>query len=196
MSLGETVVAAVSPHPAVRQIELVGSRAEGRETPWSDWDFGVRASDFAAVADALPQLLAPLEPLVQQWDRLSSEQCWMLILPGPAKVDLIFPEEAHAKKGPWRPAAATHPRIDDHFWDRMLWLRGKEAAGKSELVGTELQKLFGHLLAPLGAGRAPASIADAVAVYRAGRDRAERSLGTVVSRRVELAVAPALENGR
>ncbi len=133
MGLDGAVVAAVSPHPAVRRIELVGSRAEGRATRWSDWDFGVHTNDFAAAAEALPQLLAPLEPLVQQWDRLSSEQCWMLILPGPVKVDLIFPEEPHAREEPWRVAADTLAGIDDHFWDWMLWLRGKEAAGKSDL---------------------------------------------------------------
>ena len=56
----------------------------------------------------------------------------------------------------------------------------------------ELEKLFVHLLAPLGAERAPSSIAEAVAWYRAGRDRAERRFGTAVSRRLEQAVAPAL----
>jgi len=188
--------AAVSPHPAVRHIELVGSRAEGRATRWSDWDFGVQTSDFAALAEALPELLIPLEPLVQQWDRLSSEQCWMLILSGPVKVDLIFPEVTHAKEEPWKAGADTLAGIDDHFWDWMLWLRGKEAAGKSDLVATELDKLFGHLLAPLGAERVPLSVADAVTVYRAARDRAERRFDTVVSRRVELEVAPALANGR
>jgi predicted nucleotidyltransferase len=195
VSLDEAVVAAVSPHPAVRRIELVGSRAEGRATRWSDWDFGVQTSDFAVLAEALPELLAPLKPLVQQWDRLSSEQCWMLILSGPVKVDLIFREEAHVKEGPWRVEPETLPGIDDHFWDWMLWLRSKEAAGKDDLVAAELDKLFGHLLVPLGAERAPSSVSDAVAVYRAARDRAERRFGTAVSRRVELEVAPALANG-
>jgi len=67
----------------VRSIELVGSRATGEARPESDWDFRVEARDFDAVAAALPALLAPLEPLAQQWDRLSDEQCWMLILRGP-----------------------------------------------------------------------------------------------------------------
>ena len=196
MDLGEAVVAAVSPHPAVRRIELVGSRAEGRETEWSDWDFGVRTSDFPALSEALPGLLAPLEPLAQLWDPLSTEQCWMLILQGPVKIDLIFPEEPHVKEGPWTVGADTLAAIDDHFWDWMLWLKGKEAGGKTEFVATELEKLFGHLLEPLGAAQAPSSIADAVAAYRAGRDRAERRFGRAVSRRLELAVAPALLDGR
>jgi predicted nucleotidyltransferase len=194
MSLAETVVSAVSPHPAIASIELVGSRAEGRATRWSDWDFVVRAHDFAAVADALPALLRPLEPLVQQWDRLSDQYCWMLILRGPEKVDLIFPDEPYGKEGPWRPGPDTLAGIDDHFWDWMLWLRGKEAAGKEELVASELEKLFGHLLARLGVDAPPSSIAEAVESYLAARDRAERRFGRAVSRAVELAVAPSLRS--
>jgi hypothetical protein len=192
MNIAETVVAAVSPHPAVERIELVGSRAEGRATRWSDWDFGVRARDFAAVAVALPGLLAPLEPLVAQWDRLSEHRCWMLILRGPVKVDLIFSAEPHEKEPPWEPGPDTLGGIDDHFWDWLLWLRSKEAGGKDELVAAELQKLFGHLLAPLGVEAPPASVAGAVESYRAARDRAERLFEVTVSRELENAVAPAL----
>jgi predicted nucleotidyltransferase len=192
MNLAEAVVAAVSPHPAVASIELVGSRAEGRATALSDWDFGVRARDFAALSSALPELLAPLEPLVQQWDRLGDEYCWMLILRGPEKLDLIFPDEPHENEGPWVPGPDTLAGIDDHFWDWMLWLRGKEAAGKEEQVATEFEKLLGHLLGPLGVEERPSSIGEAVAAYRSGRDRAERRFGVTVSRKVENAVAPAL----
>ena len=192
MNIAETVVAAVSAHPAVERIELVGSRAEGRATRWSDWDFGVRARDFAAVAGALPGLLAPLEPLVAQWDRLSEHRCWMLILRGPVKVDLIFSEEPHEKEPPWEPGPDTLGGIDDHFWDWLLWLRSKEAGGKDELVAAELQKLFGHLLAPLGVEAPPASVPEAVESYRAARDRAERLFEVTVSRELENAVAPAL----
>jgi hypothetical protein len=176
----------------VRRIELVGSRAEGRATAWSDWDFGVHAHDFSALSEALPGLLAPLDPLVQQWDRLSTEWCWMLILEGPAKVDLIFPDEPHAKEPAWVPATDNLEEIDDHFWDWMLWLRGKEAADKDEVVAAELEKLFGHLLGPLGAERQPASVAEAVDAYRAARGRAERRFGVAVPRHVERAVAPAV----
>jgi predicted nucleotidyltransferase len=194
MNLAEAVVSAVSAHPAVASIELVGSRAEGRATKWSDWDFAVRARDFDAVAEALPRLVEPLEPLVQQWDRLSDQYCWMLILRGPVKVDLIFPDEPHDKEGPWRPGPDTLAGIDDHFWDWMLWLRGKEAAAKDELVASELEKLFGHLLAPLGVEAPPSSIAEAVESYLAARDRAERRFGRVVRRDVEQAVAPSLRS--
>ena len=195
MDIGEAVVAAVARHPGVVRIKLVGSRAEGCATRWSDWDFGVWTSDFGAVSAALPELLAPVEPLFQQWDRLGEEYCWMLLLAGPVKVDLIFSDEPHAKEPPWSLEPDTLEGIDGHFWDWMLWLRGKEAAGKSELVAVELGKLFEHLLAPLGVERPPSSIAEAVASYRAERGRAERRFGVAVSSEVELAVAPALANG-
>ena len=175
------------------RIELGGSRAEGRATRWSDWDFLVEAEDFAALSAALPGLLAPLDPLVQQWDRLSSEWCWMLILRDPVKVDLIFPDEPHEPEAPWEPSAATLGAIDDHFWDWMLWLRGKEAAGKRDVVEAELAKLFAHLLGPLGAERRPASIAAAVSAYREARDHAEQRFGIALRRDVEAAVMPALD---
>lgn len=137
-------------------------------------------------------MLAPLEPLAEQWDRLSDTWCWMLVLRGPVKVDLIFPEEPHEKEGPWVAGPETLAGIDGHFWDWMLWLRGKEVAGKEELVAGELEKLHGHLLGPLGAQATPSSVADAVVKYRAGRDRAEARFGRTVSRELERAVAPSL----
>jgi hypothetical protein len=182
----------VSAHPAARSIRLVGSRADGRATELSDWDFLVEADDFPALAEALPGLLSRLDPLVQQWDRLSAEYCWMLILRGPTKVDLIFPDEPHANEPPWEPNRGNLDAIDAHFWDWMLWLGGKEAGGKTEIVRAELDKLYDHLLAPLGASRRPCSIGEAVSAYQAARDRAERRFGVVVRREVEASVAPAL----
>jgi hypothetical protein len=72
----------------------------------------------------------------------------------------------------------------------MLWLRGKEASGKTELIANELDKLFDHLLAPLGVKRRPSSITDAIASYRDARDHAEQQFG-VTARDLEAAVAPA-----
>ncbi len=176
----------------MRRIELGGSRAEGGATEWSDWDFLVEAGDFDALADALPPLLAPLDPVVQQWDRLSPTWCWMLILRGPVKVDLIFPDEPHVLEPPWEPSADNLGAIDDHFWDWIIWLKGKEAAGKREQVDAELDKLFQHLLGPLGAERLPASVPEAVESYQAARSQAERRFGMAVPRDVEAVVAPAL----
>ena len=181
----------VSAHPAVRRIRLVGSQAEGRANEFSDWDFCVDVDDFGAAVGALPQLLAPLEPLAQQWDRLSPEWCWMLILRGPAKVDLIFPDEPHDNEPPWEPNGANLDAIDAHFWDWMLWLRSKHASGNLELVAGELEKLFDHLLLPLGVGRRPMSIAEAITQYRDARDDAEKRFGVAVARELEQAVSPA-----
>ena len=176
----------------MRRIELVGSRATGQARADSDWDFRVEARDFGAVAAALPELLAPLEPLAEQWDRLSDEQCWMLILRGPVKVDLIFPEEPHVHEPPWAPSAENLDAIDAHLWDWLLWLRGKESGGKDELVAAELEKLFVHLLRPLGVERVPSSVADAVELYLPARDAAAARLGCTVSRELEAEVARAL----
>jgi hypothetical protein len=188
----ESIIRLVVHHPAVRSIELVGSRATGQARPDSDWDFRVEVLDFASVAAALPELLAPLEPLASQWDRLSDEQCWMAILRGPVKVDLIFPAEPHVHEPPWVPSADNLEAIDAHLWDWLLWLRGKEASGQGDLAAAELEKLFVHLLRPLGVDRAPRSVADAVELYRPARDAVAARLGGVVSPVLEAEVARAL----
>jgi hypothetical protein len=120
----------------------------------------------------------------------------MLIVAGPAKIDLIFAEEPHTEEPPWEPKGENLDAIDAHFWDWMLWLKAKEASGKLELVDTELDKLFGHLLAPLQVQRRPSSIAEAVAAYRAARRRAERRFGVAVGRELEAVVAPAVGEDR
>jgi hypothetical protein len=147
----------------VRSIELVGSRATGEARPESDWDFRVEARDFDAVAAALPALLAPLEPLAQQ-------------------------EEPHVREPPWVPSAENLGAIDAHLWDWLLWLRSKG----DDLVAAELEKLFVHLLRPLGVERVPTSVADAVELYRPARDAAAARLGCVVPLALEAEVARAL----
>jgi len=184
VDVAERVIQTIQPH--VRSIALVGSRAEGRATDLSDWDFRVETDDFEALAPTLPELVVPLNPLARQWDRLSREQCFMLILHGPVKVDLIFPDEAHTDEPPWRPSRDNLAAIDAHFWDWILWLRSKEA----ERVVVELEKLSEHLLRPLGADHPPSSIAEAVESYRAARSRAQRELGVSVPRDLETEVAP------
>jgi hypothetical protein len=196
MELSERIIRAVAPHPAVRSIKLVGSRAEGRAHEHSDWDFLVEANDFAGVARALPRFLAPLDPLVQQWDRLSPEWCWMMILRGPAKVDLIFPDQPHTNEPPWTPSPKNLAGIDAHFWDWMLWLRSKEASSKAELIAGELEKLYDHLLAPLGVEHRPPTLPDALDLYRAARDHAEQCFGTKVDRELETAVASSFSDLR
>lgn len=186
------VTAALLAHPQVTGVELIGSRARGEATPRSDWDFHVGVTDFAAVAADLPGLAAPLAPLGQLWDPLSSRQVYALILAGPVKVDLLF-DEPHEHEPPWRPSAETLPAIDTHFWDWTLWLAGKAYAGRDELVDAELTKLSGHLLRPLGVDQVPGTVGEAVRRYRTARDRLEAAYGVDVSRRLDDAVTPVIE---
>jgi hypothetical protein len=171
-------------HPAVAEVSLTGSRGRGDAGPLSDWDFEVETRNFRAVAEALPALVAPLEPLAQQWDRLSPHACYMLMLRGIGKVDLIF-EEPWESSPPWEASAETLPGIDDHFWDWTIWLAAKDQAGKRELVAAELTKMHEHLLGPLGVASVPSTIAHAVGAYTAARAGAEERLGLAVPRAVE-----------
>jgi len=138
----------------------------------------------------LPRLVAPLRPVVAQWDRLSRTWCYMLILSGPAKVDLIF-SQPHAALPPWRVNASTLRGIDDHFWDWMLWLRSKQAAGRQGLVAAELGKPHEHLLGPMGVMPAPTTLDLAVTGYRTARDEWESQLGMRVPRAAEETVIQA-----
>jgi hypothetical protein len=181
-------------HPAVGSVSLTGSRARGDAIELSDWDFAVETSDFPAVARALPELVAPLEPLAQQWDRLSPHACYMLMLRGIGKVDLIL-DEPWESSPPWTVSAETLGGIDDHFWDWTIWLAAKDRAGKQEFVEAELRKMHGHLLVPLGVKGVPARIADAVDVYTAAQAEAEKRLAMTVPRVVEDEVRRLLSAG-
>lgn len=190
--LAASVKAALLPHPHVRTVELVGSRATGSPTRLSDWDFEVMTDGFDAVARELPAMVAELEPLAQQWDRISEYPCYMLMLTGPVKVDLIFPGEPYESLPPWTVSAETLEGIDRHFWDWILWLASKREKGRDEVVRRELAKMSVHLLRPLGVDRVPGSIEDALDSYRFARDEREREFGLEVSRRLEREVLHAL----
>ena len=166
-------------------VTLIGSRAEGTATDSSDWDFAVEVDDFRAVDGALPSRLASLEPLAQQWDPLSEHWCYMLMLAGPTKVDLLFLAEPHQVEPPWVVSGETLEPIDRHFWDWFLWLSSKVAAGKSELVSAELDKMWRHLLGPLGIEEPPSTLDTALSSYLPARQAAEAELGVEVPRRLE-----------
>jgi predicted nucleotidyltransferase len=51
--LEEPIVSLLGRHRAVRSVELVGSRARGRGTERSDWDFRVESDNFDALASEL-----------------------------------------------------------------------------------------------------------------------------------------------
>jgi len=59
----------IAAHPAVKSVTFAGSRSRGTHDEPSDWDFAVDASDFEALAPDLPTLVAPLDPLGQQWNQ-------------------------------------------------------------------------------------------------------------------------------
>ena len=185
---------ALTGRPHVRGVELVGSRASGTSSPLSDWDFAVVTDAFGAVARDLPAAVSELEPIAQQWDRISDYPCYMLMLTGPVKVDLIFPGEPYASLPPWTVSAETLDGIDQHVWDWVLWLASKREKGEDELVRRELAKMFDHLLGPMGADEVPGSIPDAVGAYRRLRDRREREFGVRVTRVREAEVLPVVSD--
>jgi hypothetical protein len=186
-----SVRAALLRHASIASVRLVGSRAAGTPVPLSDWDFRIETEDFDRVAADLPALVAVLDPLAEQWDRLNETWCYMLMLAGPAKVDLIF-DVPHRDESPWTVTAATLSGIDRHFWDWILWLASKSQAGKHALVRSELDKMTRHLLLPLGVDRVPDSIPEAIGCYRAARDEATTRSAATVSRRLEREVMPAV----
>lgn len=182
--VAEQVISALSIHSSIDSVVLVGSRQRVEPSELSDWDFKVETRDFRSLAGALPTLVAPLEPLAQQWDRLSAEQCYMLMLPGAVKVDLIF-DEPHVPEPPWEVSAKTLKGIDGHFWDWIIWLVSKDMAGRRELVVTELRRMHEHLLGPLGVVPVPSSVKLAVVSYIPALRDAEVRLAVQVPRDVE-----------
>jgi hypothetical protein len=192
VDLGTGIPKLLRRHPSVRHVELVGSRARGAPTALSDWDFGVETDDLAALKPALPGLVAPLEPLAEQWDPLGEPPSYMLVVRGPVKIDLIFFQETVPHRPPWRVGPDTLVALDAHFWDWILWLAAKRARGREELVRDELKKMHGFLLGPLGVDAAPATIEEAAGAYLSVSGEAERRLGMEVPRALRDEVLPAL----
>jgi hypothetical protein len=177
------VAGAVRRHAAVTDVHLIGSRARGEVTELSDWDFGVDNEDPPRLAADLPELVAPLRPLAAQWERLSEQATFMVVLPDGVKVDL-FTGGTRAVEPPWAPAAGTLAGIDAHTWDWLLWLGGKGLAGRDDLVRAELRRFRDHLLGPLGDETVPATVAEAVTRYERRRAAAEQRFGVSVDRRL------------
>jgi hypothetical protein len=167
----------------VREVRLIGSRATGTPTPLSDWDFRVETEDFASVGAEIPGLVDALNPISQQWDRLSDSWCYMLLLRGAVKVDLIF-DEPHKHERPWSVSPTSLTAIDAHFWDWTLWLASKQSAGQDELVRHELLAMHEHLLRPMDAGDAD-SLQGTVDAYLQARGALEQRFEVAVPRDVE-----------
>jgi hypothetical protein len=185
------VRAALTQHPSVRDVRLAGSRAKGCASPLSDWDFEIDSPDSRAVVDALPLLVQPLEPIVAQFDRLAHTTNYMLLLRGPVKIDLLFPDLPWTKLPPWEVSRDTLSTIDAHFWDWILWLASKvekQDAG----VAHRYELMSRHLLAPLGVKVMPASIEDAIRLYRDARAGLEKEFGIESPREAEHEVCAGL----
>jgi predicted nucleotidyltransferase len=135
-------------HPAVSSVRLAGSRSRSEGLPLSDWDFIVEVTDLERIKEDIAGLLGELSPLGHQWDPLSDRWNYMVMLPGPVKVDLII-EEPHPIEPAWVPSRENLPAIEHHFWDWTLWLATKSSRGRSELVADGLKKMFDNLLAPM-----------------------------------------------
>jgi hypothetical protein len=184
VDLEARVRALLEPHPAVRAVSLVGSRGAGGAGALSDWDFAVATVDFDGVARDLPELVEPLEPLARQWDRYSEIECYLLMLPGAVKVDLLFPDRPRVDAlPPWEASADTLAAIDDHFWDWILWIAQK-ASREPAGVGALLERQHRLLLRPIGVERRPATVADALGAYLAARETLEERLDVRAPRRL------------
>jgi predicted nucleotidyltransferase len=180
----------VERHPAVTSLELVGSRARGDSTELSDWDFLVGTADVETVAGTLPTLASAADPLAAQWDRVSEEASYfMLVLRDGTKVDFVLQRPPDLQP-PWVPAGENLHAVDAHFWDWILWLGGKQLRGDDALVQVTLRRLmYDHLLAPLGATSPPATIGEAVELYRSLRAGRERDFGVTVARDLDAVVS-------
>lgn len=186
------VLAALETIPGVRSARVIGSRARGDAGPLSDWDFEVETDDFESTAPAIERGMEALHPLAAQWDRLSPHMCYMLMLAGAVKIDLLFLDQPHELEPPWVVTAETLPGLDAHFWDWTLWLAAKQLAGKRELVADELEKMSLHILAPMGVDTVPERVEQVVVLYTEARALLESELDTVVPGALETGVRAAM----
>jgi len=175
----------VAGHPAVKHVELAGSRSRGTHEVLSDWDFAVTTADFASVARDMPALVAPMHPLGAQWEPMGHFPVYQVLLRGPTKVEYLFLDHSQAAMPAREPGPKTLAPIDTHFWDWIWWIATKASAGREDLVGEHLPQLFEHLLRPMGLTEAPGDIDAAITAFIGRRDELERKYGIRVSRALE-----------
>jgi hypothetical protein len=192
MDVAREIPAALLRHRSIHAVCLVGSRAGGRNHEFSDWDFAVETDDFASVAHDLAHLFASLQPLAEQWDRYSSRACYMVMFPGPTKVDLLFLDEHRQWSPAWSPSPENLQAIDSHFWDWIVWLEQKRTGGDEATLKTGLGDMFDLMLKPMGLLAKPGSVSEAIDAYIAARDELETRFGVSVDRELEGEVRPAV----
>jgi hypothetical protein len=175
----------VAAHPAVTSAEFAGSRSRGEHHELSDWDVAVQTSDFAAVARDMRSLVAPLEPIGEQWEPMGHFPVYQVMLRGPTKLEYLFLDESQDAMPALAPGPDTLAAINTHFWDWIWWLITKDAAGRSDLVAEHMPQLHAHLLRPLAIDAVPEGIDDAIAAFVARRDALERAYGVSVPRALE-----------
>jgi hypothetical protein len=175
-------------HPAVESVELAGSRSRGTHEQLSDWDFAVETSDFNALAQDMPALVAPLDPLGQQWEPMGHFPVYQVLLRGPTKLEYLFLNHAQDPMPPPDPSRDTLAAINTHFWDWIWWLATKASVGRSDLVAEHMPQLHAQLLRPMGISTVPATIGSAIEAFVARRDALENEFGVSIDRALETEV--------
>ncbi len=161
--------AAVAGHPAVIGVEFAGRARLARTRSTPTWDFAVQTDDFDALARDLPALVETLDPLAAQWEPLGDFPVYMVLVPGPTKIEYLFLDRSQAARPPVTPGADTLVAIDAHFWDWVWWLATKASVGRSDLVAGHMPRIHAHILGPIGADAVPADLGAAIAEYLSRR---------------------------
>ena len=183
-------------HPAIKSVELAGSRSRGTHEQLSDWDFAVETSDFEAVARDMPALVAPLDPLGQQWEPMGHFPVYQVLLRGPTKIEYLFLEHSQDRMPPPKPSKDTLASINTHFWDWIWWLATKDSIGRSDLVAEHMPQLHAQLLRPMGVNAVPTSIESAIEAFLARRNALEQAFGVSVDRALDSEVRQGIDRIR
>jgi len=178
----------IAGHPAVTRVAFAGSRSRGTHEELSDWDFAVETSDFETLARDLPTLVAPLNPLSQQWEPMGHFPVYQVLLRGPTKIEYLFLDRSQDPRPALEPSPDTLPAINTHFWDWIWWLTTKASIGRTDLVAEHMTQLHAHLLRPMGIAAVPTTIEGAVDVFVARRDALEGEFGISIDRALETEV--------
>jgi hypothetical protein len=189
----EVATRLLADHPAVKRVRFAGSRSRRTHDELSDWDFAVETSDFDALARDLPALVAPLDPLGQQWEPMGHFPVYQVLLRGPTKIEYLFLDHSQDPTLPLQPGRDTLAAINNHFWDWIWWLTTKASIGRSDLIAEHMPQLHAQLLRPMGISAVPASIESAIEAFVARRNALENELKVSIDRALETEVRQGVE---